>query len=123
MHVWSALRSACGNGFDERLSASHRSHAWHAVLQRSTPDCLFVIMRRAAEGRIDDQGDLTLLDVVHDVWPAFVDLENILDAHSHFEQPRCCAKRGDYIETQTSQLTRQQNRCSLVGIVNTQKRL
>src|SRR5215216_6883409 len=98
MHVRSALRSTCCNGFDERLSTSHRSHTWHAVLQRSTPDRLFVIMRCAAQGRIDDQGDLTLLDVVYDVWPAFVDLENILDTHSHFEQPRCCAKRCDYIK-------------------------
>src|SRR5215208_143712 len=101
MHVWSALRLACSNGFDERLGASHRSHTWHAILQRSAPDRLFVIMGRAAKGRVNHEGDLTLFDMVYDVGPTFIDFENSLDIHPHFEQPRCCSKRRNYSKSQT----------------------
>src|ERR1051325_7876558 len=112
MHVWRALRSACGDGFDKRLGTSHRSHTGHAALQRSAPDRLFVEVRGAAEGRIDYEGDLAFLYMVHDVRPALVDFENSLDTQSYFEQPRRCAQSGDHFKTQASQLTPQQNRRS-----------
>src|SRR5687767_14119140 len=119
MHVGSALFYARGDGFDERLRARHRRHAGHIVLQCCAPNRLFVVVRGTTKGCINYERDLTTLYVVHNVWSTFVDLKNSLDRHSNFKQPRCCSKGGDDAETQTSQLTSQQNRCSFVGIVNT----
>ena len=103
MHVGSAVRLARSDSFDERLRTRHRRHTRHSVLQRRATNRLFVVVRSSTKGRIDYEGYVTALDVVHDVWPSFVDLEHRLDIHSDFKQPRRRTDCGHNTETSNGQ--------------------
>jgi hypothetical protein len=78
----------CADRLYERLRTGHRRHARHAILQRRSPDCLFIEVRNSTQGRIDYEGYLTALDVVHDVRAALVNLKHCLHVQSDFEQAR-----------------------------------
>src|SRR5260370_42668232 len=79
------------------MGPGHRGHAGHVMLQRGAAYCLLVEMRSAAQRRVDDQSDFALLDVIRDVWPAFVDLENAGDWQTDLLQPRRGSNGGHQI--------------------------
>src|SRR6185369_17891671 len=100
MYVRRCLRPEGADRFHERLRAGHRRHARHTILQRCSPDCLFVVMRCTTKGRIDHERYLTALDMVHEVRAARVDLENCFDVESDFNQARRCSECRDDTETE-----------------------
>src|SRR5438046_433388 len=58
--------------FDQRLRAGHGRHTSHVHLQCGAANGLFVVMRSSTQRRVDYQGDVTLLNMVSDVWAAFI---------------------------------------------------
>src|SRR5262249_38591055 len=70
------------DGPDRGRGGGERGHDKDAVLGRALADRAVVVERLLAEGGVEDDGDLAILDVVHDVGPPFVDLEHGLRGHA-----------------------------------------
>src|SRR5260370_5758227 len=78
-------------------------------------------MRRAAQWRVDDQSNLTVLDVVDDVGTTFVHLENVSHFQPDLAQARCRSLGGHQLETQTRKSPRQQDSLAFVRFVDADK--
>src|SRR6266566_9735860 len=113
-----AVRS---NRFHDGLRAGHGRHAGNVVLQSGVADCLLVKVRDATERRVDNQRDATPLDMVHNVWPSFIYLENIFNLKANFAQARRRPQGGHEPEPQSRQAPRQHNRLALVRLVDANK--
>src|SRR5205809_5893925 len=118
MHFDLFLVRARAQSLDQRMRPSHRRHAGHVVLQSGAPDCLFVIMRSAAQRSVDYQSDLALLDVISDVRPALVDFEDRRAFEANFAQTRGRSDGRHQIKSETREPARQQYSLTLICLVN-----
>jgi len=57
------------------LRRGEGGHDRHALVKRGGADADFVLARDGSGGRVDDEGDLVVLEEVEDVGAAFVELE------------------------------------------------
>src|SRR5215204_7804324 len=63
---------ARGDGLDDGLRAGHGRHTRDVELERGAADGPLVVVRGAAEGRVDDERDLAEPYLVGDVRPPLV---------------------------------------------------
>src|SRR5207302_11315241 len=82
------------------------------------PNCLFVVMRSAAQRSVDYQSDLALLDMIGDVRAALVDFEDRRAFESDFAQTRGRPDCRHQIKYETREPARQQYSLPLICLVN-----
>src|ERR1051326_7460753 len=100
------------------MGARHGRYAWHVVLLRCAANCLFVIMRGAAQRRVYDQSNFALLDMIGDVGPSFVDFEDGGAFKTHLAQARRRAYSRHQIKSEPRKLSRQHDRLAFISLVN-----
>jgi len=109
------LRLSLGDDrIHERLRAGHGRHTGDVMLQGGAADRLLVVMRRAPQGCVDDERDLALFDVVHDVRAALIDLKDCLDFKPDFTQARGRVDGRNQRETESGEAAREYDRLSFV---------
>src|SRR5262249_36093081 len=106
MYVRYVLSTGCSDRFNKRLRARHRSHTRNAVLQRCSPNRLLVVVRSAAEWRIDREGYTPSLDEVHDFRSTLIDFNHTSHIHTDFEHPRRGSECSQNPKPKPRQLTR-----------------
>src|SRR6516165_10184900 len=87
-------------------SARDRGYARNVVVDRGATDRFFVEERFAAKRSIDDEVDLTALDVVHNMRAAFIDLVNRFDFNSRTAQHASGSSCRDDFETDFDKVCR-----------------
>ena len=88
------------DGVDRGRGAGQRRDARHAVHHRDAADGAVVEERLAAERRVDDELDAVVEDLVADVRPALVDLEDDLGVEAVRAQEVGGAARRDQPEAE-----------------------
>ena len=112
------------HALDGGLGAGDGGEGGHAVEQRGGADVARVGDRVAALlDRVDDHGDLAVLDHVDDVGAAFGDLVDHGAGHAGGIDRRSGTARGDQLEAQCGQAARDLDRARLVTRLTDRKTL
>ena len=102
--------------------AGERGDARHLVHHRGAADRAIVEERLAAERRVDDEIDLAVDDLVGDVRPAFVHLEDDVDVEAVGAQVGGGPARRDQAEAELGEIARDRQQVRLVVVVDADER-